>query len=445
MSRIGFLCGEGGNLVSLVHRCKQEGHQVRFWIKPIPGEPLAQKVGQGLVDRVASPRAVADFRPDVVVAYQTPLEADALRKDGFKVWGSSKEATRLEKDRQYAAKVATDAGMTVPTMRRFTNPADAVRFLNDQSRESWVFKAEGGHQVVASTTHVCRSKDEILAVLDYESRLNRSDSFVLQAKVDGVELSIEGWFHYRNGWLSPFNSTIEGKHLFSDGIGPLTGAMGSVVFPYADRMPSVVAKTLDKLTPYLQGIEYLGPIDVNVIVDESDQEPKFLEFTPRLGWDAFEAFMVGFDGDIGRFCLEFGHGFGPKMPFMEPFAAAVKVMIPTAKDVPVIAPWEGTHSFMPKDVWLDKDMLRSCGSWDESGFAAVFEVGDTGQTPTEAMERALGKVREIHAPNVSYRTDIGDVAERSLRRLAGMGYETPLPDNFVMPIGSHSLVEVLRG
>jgi phosphoribosylamine--glycine ligase len=440
--KIGILDGESGTCLSLAYRLTQEGHSVRLWIKPLPGESLAQKVGTGLVARAASPRAVADVRPDVIIAHQVPAEADALRASGFKVWGSSKTATRLEKDRTFAAKVATDAGLTVPTMRRFTNAVDAERFIAEQSREAWVFKAEGGADVPSSTTHVCRSKEELLAVLDYESRLNRAKSFVLQAKIDGVEISVEGWFDYRIGWLHPFNSTFEGKHLFGQDRGPLTGSMGSVVFPWTERIPSLVGQTLERLTSYLQGIQYLGPMDVNVIVDETDQLPKFLEFTPRIGFDAGEAFMSAFDGDFGRFCVEFGNGLAPSMHFMEPFAAVVKVMIPTANDVPVLAPWEGSHSYMPKDVWLDKAMLRSCGSWDESGFSAVFEVGDTGRTPSEAMERALCKVKEVQAPNVSYRNDIGQVAERLIQRLDAWGYDVPRPE---LDIASVIPTEVDRG
>lgn len=421
MGRIAFVDLDGCCL-SAAYRVQCEGHSVCYFVDS--DDPAEVKVGQGIVPKAESLKDVTAFKPDVVVGYQLPEAASELRALGLRVWGSSPSHAELENDRMYAAKVAADAGMSVPITHVFNSMESALRFIDKTDITEWVFKAEGRPEtVMSSSTHVAESKDHLRAILDLEGRQNQAKSFVLQERKYGVELSTEGWYDYRVGWLRPFNSTLERKKRDAGDVGPMTGAMGSVVWAWPDTTPRIFTETLAGMTRYLEREKYVGPIDVNTIIDEGGR-PWFLEFTPRLGWDAFEALMSGIDvGKLGDFFIALGAGRADTVPVGSGFMVAVRLMIPAIKNIPIIAPWRADPHYFLKNVWHDGKSLRSTGAETDNHFSAIFEVGASGESIGQtAYDVYHNLVPKVLAPDLSFRNDIGIQAGRDIETLEMLGY-----------------------
>ena len=426
--KLAFLDLEG-DFFPAVWRVVQEGHQVKYWIKD--RDEAVQKIGKGMVDKAVDIDTIVQWRPDVVVGYQTPSQLGACQRAGLAAWGATAQSVELESDRMFAAKLAKRLGVgVVPTTERFANLASARRFVEGHADQHWVVKADGGPKVDTSTTHVTSSIEDLLSVLDYEAGRG-NNTFVLQARIEGVEVSTEGWFDYRRGWLTPINSTLERKRMLAGDVGPMCGAAGSIVWTWPDAEPRIWKETLKQLTPWLEETRYVGPIDVNAIVDYKEHVPHFLEFTPRLGWSAFNALMAGMAGDVGSFFVALGRGESDGPRARHPFAASVAVAIPEAADVPLIAPYHAVRHIQPANCWLDRGVLRTTGANAESGFIKVFEATDAGSSIDECMtDIYYREIPRILSPDtIAYRKDIGEQARADLATLESWGYRVHPPED----------------
>ena len=423
-----------GDCAPVAYHCELSGNKVLYLLTD-KDDINSQRVLDGMVDKAKSVKDIIAFNPDVVVCYQDPEAGVQLQKAGIPYVGPSEESIELEEDRLLAMKLCKKYGCgEVPRVMEFSDRRKALEFVKNDENEAWVFKAEGGESDT-STTHVCETKAEMAAVIEYEADRSASN-FILQEKIDGVEISIEGWFDYRKGWIYPINSTFERKELFNDDKGPKMGCTGSIVFIWPEDEPRLFKETLQNFTPYLEEIKYVGPFDGNFIVADDDHKPYFLEFTPRLGWNAFSAFMAGYDRDVGEMFARLAAGNLSALSFRDAFMGAVRVYIPTTENMPIVAPWRGDHHFYPINVWFDGTRLRSTGSADESGFSAIFDAGTSRDTIPEIMEKIYERViPRIQVPAISYRTDIGKQAQKDIGKLKDWGYTLPeqAPDRGVAP------------
>lgn len=429
MSKIAFV-DHDGTLVSVAWTCLKEGHDVVYWIQ----DPEHAKIGDGLIPKVKNAKEIADFNPETAFVYCTPPCVNQIKKlnEHINVYGCSLFMERLEDERFYSAALANNAGIAVPRTLKFTNSKDAVDYVTSsegRSRRGWVFKAEGGHSEVSST-HVTESEEHLLAVIDFESTNGGAKSFVLQERVEGIEISIEGWFDYRlcttseeDGWVRPFNSTLERKRLMAGDVGPNTDCMGSIVWAWPGPSPRLFKQTLDKITPLLKQMKYVGPLDGNFILDYRTRRPYFLEWTPRLGWNAFQAFMANLGSfTVGEFLTRLGRGDLRKYSFRQPFSAAINLYTPMAPDIPVFMSLDDFRLY-PSDVYQEGSLLRTVGGEAFQHLTQVVTVTATGGTVNEATREVYEDIiPTITINDCVYRNDIGEQAIKDIELLEAWGY-----------------------
>ena len=419
MARIGLI-DRAPNLLPVAWRLEHHfGHDVRYYT-------VLDKwrlVGQGLVTRVDDLEDITEWKPDVVLGYEAPQECKRVEAAKIPVICTSEEMQHLEDDRMYATQVARQHGLAVPETKEFTTIDKARKWVETNgARHRWVFKACGDKVDVAST-HVCQDHDQLLEVLDFEESLHRAKRFILQERIDGVEISTEGWFDYRTGWINPINSTLERKHLFSGDTGQMTGCMGSVVWTWPQERPLIFRQTLEKLVNYLTAAKWVGPLDVNCILDYKHHTPHFLEFTPRLGWNAFEALMAGSE-DIGAFFVALGKGQAKSFPVHAQFMAAVRLYAPCLEGLPVRIALDEDPRLFPGDLYKDDDdVIRLVGREIVPGMDEVGNATATGNS----IERIMSEIYEdvipqVVVPDLGYRDDIGEKASRDLELLESWGY-----------------------
>ena len=431
MAKLAFV-DKTGKLNSVAWTCLKDGHDVIYWIT---GDKEHQKIGDGLVPKAQSEKDILDFHPDVVFVYQDPHIVDSLTKKHLVAFGSTLLASKLEDERLYAASLADRYEMKVPQTVKFTNIEDVNDFLetrDGRSKKEWVFKTEG---TKGGTTHVTLSDDHLRSVIKYEENINDPRAFILQERIEGIEISIEGWFDYRlqapdGPWIKPFNSTIEQKKLMADDVGPLMGCMGSIVWAWPSSNPKLARQTLEKLTPHLTQIKYIGPIDGNFIIDYKTRTPWFLEWTPRFGWNAFESFMYGLQAPstVGEMLVSLGRGDLRKYRLTKGYMGAVRLYAPACPDMPVYAPYDSDKRLFPKDVYFDKStgILHTVGLEYAQNLSIVFEACGGGNTLKEACREIYEDViPQVEMADITYRNDLGSSKmEHDIEILEAWGYIT---------------------
>jgi len=412
-----------GDSYGLATKIAAEGATVRYYIDD---KRYADK-GRGN----ETPERVRFYEPyvgaaDVIVFDMSGLGAlaDRLKKRGRPVVGASALADRMEKDRSFAQELMKRYApqVTVPEYRAFGSIREGVRFLAGEKRP-FVFKPDN---MAASKTFVPRKPGNSSVISVMELCPSDRIDFILQEKVEGIEVSTEGWFNGRDWVEGAFNHTLEKKRFMDSDKGPNTGCAGNTVWPCgADRL---VRTLLLPFTGLLREHGYRGPLDVNAVV--APERVYFLEFTPRLGYDAIQAFSLlmrsasGFfkgvaDGNM-RAELTGGPSIAVRLT-MPPYplsedkageAASTKGM--KAVEVP-----RGLQqNVMMTDVMIEKG-VAVCAGTDN----VVGDVCATGATTDELRKRAYGIIDEIAITNdLQYRSDIGAGDGELMARLKEWGW-----------------------
>lgn len=425
MAKIAFV-DKTGCLNSVAWTCLKEGHDVVYWIQ----DKKYSKIGDGLVPKVDNEKEVIDFNPDVVYVYQDPHRVISLTSKHLVAYGSTLLASKLEDERFYAVSLARTYNLKTPTTFRFDKIDEISDFLDTrEGKKEWVFKTEGKDN--GTSTHVTESDEHLRAILNFEKDSKDTKSFILQERIEGIEVSIEGWFDYRlspprGPWIQPINSTIERKRLLPGDVGPMTGCMFSLVWAWPGQRPKLFRQTLEKMTPHLTKIKYIGPIDGNFIIDYMTRTPYFLEWTPRLGWNAFEAFMYGLSEPytVGEFLVNLGKGDLHNYKLNNDYLGVVRLYAPTAPGMPIFAPYDIDKRLFPKDVYVDNQQLRVVGCNSIHNMSVIMEAAAGGHTVKEATREIYEDViPQVITTDLIYRNDLCEVAD-DIELLEEWGYIT---------------------
>lgn len=423
-------CGES---LPIALRLQDEGHKVRFAISD-DAEKEYQLTGEGLVEKAKYNDASIDWA-DVVIfdsnSFNLPAEAEACRKQQRLVIGSSYLSGVLENDRTLAIQVAKDAGINVPDVKEFVGKAawdDAKRYITRLSGDKKLVWKPNGE--APASTFVSESLDELVQMFPYWQELfaehGHEPSFILTDKIEGEEISTEGWFNGEQFHLP--NSTLERTRFFDGDHGEKTGCAGNVV--WHGETP-LYHRLFNKLAPIFRG-RYNGPIDINVIINKDSNEPIFLEFTPRFGYDAFFGLMEILNSDMGKLFYETADRRDIKANIDSRFAGAIRVHVPPYpepsaeddKQRPVGLPIHvgGSYSknsrhYYPVEVMVKDNRIVTSGP---DGYIMV--VADIGNSPEASMNAAYKLLEKVRIPTARWRTDLGTKLQEVYNTVRSSGW-----------------------
>ena len=418
-----FFHSDAGDGSFLARRLAREGHRVRMHIT----YPKARDVARGLVELVPRP---SPARGDVIVfdSVHAGKTADAFRRQGFRVIGGSRFADSIELDRAAGMQLMQKAGIRTPETKIFKTYPEGVTFLKGQPQEEhWFFKPFGN---IAACMTYDASIPRMLDHLAYcQENMEKPEGFLLQKKVEGVELSLEGWFD-GDKWVLPFNSTIEDKHFLNGNLGPRTGCMANLVFAYSDSRPTLVSRTLARIEPTLRAQRYVGPIDLNMIIDK-EGEPYGLEWTARFGYDALQGLCLLTAGDWGHQLADFANGRLESFNVDDSsYALTINTSVPPFPNTEYSESAKGKRldpailldpiRVMPRDVMLVSGRPQIAG-----GDATVVTVGERGTDLWQLRRDVLGIAKQFEIQDLQYRTDPVTRAETVLAELKRLLYDTP--------------------
>jgi phosphoribosylamine--glycine ligase len=410
-----------GDGAGIAWRLKQEGNNVALWIK----QPSAKRAYEGVLPKVDKWETFLD-RSTVVVFDSTGggRTAERLRQQGHPVFGSSVFADELELDRQFGTQLMVDAGIKVPETHTFKSLSEGQSFAKQHKDRTWIFKPSG--QMPAELTYVPYDAEDAVEYFNYLKKLlqNESVEFELQELKEGVAVSTEAWCDGTR-FVPPFNHTIEKKRFMNDDLGPSTGCVGNVV--WAEPRPCrTISEGLARAERTLVGAGYIGPIDLNTIVNEEGVWG--LEWTPRFGYDAICCFLRLYKGDFGALISNFARSqFGEaELPLSNVFSGGVRLTIPPAPDEQHPSkggeslrgfPKEDMPSYYFYEVMLDKDksMIHS------GGFGTVICATGVAATFRESLTRPYEIVERAMVPNKQYRTDLREAMGKTYDEFLKLG------------------------
>jgi phosphoribosylamine--glycine ligase len=410
------------DLGSMYLRLIAEGHEVRITVS----EPLASGTMRGLIPRAGDWREelswVREGDSDGLVLFEaTGFGAlqDELRKDGFQVIGGSALGDRLESDRAYALKLLHEQGLNIASTAEFTDVKAALADLSARPRRC-VFKmsASAGKTFVGTL-----SDGRDVAALLAGNPPPAGASFILMDFVEGVETGVGAYFSGES-FLRPACLDWEHKHFFAGDLGELTGEMGTVAT--YDDSDAIFEATLLPLERLLRAAGHVGYVNLNTIINEQGIWP--IEFTCRFGYPGFAVLeplqQIGW-GDLFRSMMRRDATRFPTLGGVSVCVVMTTPPFPFSREevrspvgLPVIQgdiPSEHLHL---GEVGMDGEQLVTTGLY---GWTAV--VTGIGPDIAAARQAAYAHAGQFYAPNVRYRTDIGQkLMTRDMSRLESCGW-----------------------
>lgn len=416
-----------GLIGDIAWRVQQEGHDVRY---AITEDEFSQDVADGIVPKVDDWEAHVGWA-DIVVfddGFGLGTHAERLRDDGVPVVGGTRLTDRLEEERGFGHEKMKEFGLDVIDSVIFDDLTDGIDFVRENPNP-YVIKPSGEAQNYNDLLYVGQAPDgeDVVQILQryrdvWDEEIER---FQLQRLKEGVEISVCGFFDGEQ-FVEPINYTFEHKRLFPDDLGPMTGEMGTSMF--WDGPNKLFQNTVAPFEPLLREEGYVGPFDINCIVNEAGIFP--LEPTPRFGYPQIMIQEAAMETPISEFLFDLASGSTSGLTVHDGYQVGFRLCVPPfpADDVE----WFEAHSRdlvvrfrgegVPDGIHLEDikhtdDEYRVAGETGE-----VLVVTGRGDTMQEAQQEADDRADDIILPNKFYRTDIGDGWHSDLEQLVTWGY-----------------------
>lgn len=413
-------------------RLLKEGHTCEWWLT---NRGPWEKTLDGLVPKPYLRRPPESIlrEADLILFDQNGMGklAEDMRQYA-PVLGDSMFASKLEDDRLYGIQTMEAAGIEVPFYSTFQSPEEARQFLKIRPGR-YVYKPSTppGEEQHTSSTYVASSAEDLLDSLDKLFSDSLSAPFLLQEVVEGEEISVEGWFDGSNFHF--LGLTLEEKKFMNDGMGPNTGASGTLEGLF-NNVPKLHTRGLGRLTQFLRDNDYRGMIDLNTIVNESHAYG--LEFTTRWGYDCCPTRFSLLETDLGEwlFSLATSPEGGLSGEFDSPhrvsWAASTRYSIP-----PYPSEIEGYHpdevpisGLCLDDCWRDAflyDARLVNGNLETAGMTGhVCSVIGSGHTAKGAWESQERRSEKLKIPNMQARTDCCETTLKRLKNITDWGWLT---------------------
>ena len=416
-----LILSKNGDGVPIALRLAQEGHICKVWIK----EPEAKNSLEGYKNpsKVSSPGKMLD-QYDLVLSDMAGLGelCEELKERGKLVSGGGTFNDKLELDREYGLKVCKSLlKVKVPESGSFDTVEECLKYLEGQA-DAQVVKPLGNKPTYL--TLVSTDSENRTLKSFFKERGKELVPCIIQHQVEGVEISTEGWFNGEK-WVLPFNHTFEKKRFMEGDNGPNTGCMGNIV--WAVESDKLVEQVLVPLAPLLAKVKYVGPLDVNCIVDE--KESYFLEFTPRIGYDAIQALVELIKIPLFDFLYRVATKQLNKVGMHEGFGGAVRLSIhpyPSSNGAEELKglqflqiSQEAKRHVWLSDVMKNEEEVEVCAGVD-GVLGCVSARGDTVRECRRRMYRTIQNI-VLHS-DVQFRRDIGNGVEENIAKLREWGW-----------------------
>jgi phosphoribosylamine--glycine ligase len=413
-----LLLGSGGREHALAWKIAASPLVTKLWCAP--GNAGIAREAECVALDIADHAAVIEFCRTspvdfVVVGPDAPIAAgivDDLNAAGFKAFGPTKAAGRLESSKNFAKALCRANNIPTAAYEHFTDAEAAKTYIRTQGAPI-VIKADGlaaGKGVVVAMT-----LDEALAAVDLMfggSFGEAGAEVVVEEFLRGEEAS---FFALCDGEHAlPLATAQDHKRAFDGDQGPNTGGMGAYS-PAPVMTDAICARVMDEMImPTLRalramGAPYKGVLYAGVMVTE--QGPKLVEYNARFGDPECQVLMLRMMSDVVPALIACADGQLKNFSLRWYDDAALTVVMATRgypgdygrgsviQGLDQAAKVEGVEIFHAGTVAKDGQILANGGR--------VLNFCGIGKTVAEAQHRAYAAVDRIHWPEGFCRRDIG--------------------------------------
>lgn len=383
----------------------REGHEVRVFA----GDPSYAGCFEGLLPKIDDWKAQLDWvgRDGVVLFERVGVGAqqDALRAQGYRVIGGSAVGDRLEYDRGFGQQTLRDAGLQTAAGFNFAGAAEAAEWLEAHPGRT-VLKYHNNAKATFVGDH--RDGRDVL----FQLRRGPQGAVLLMPRLEGVEIGVGAYFDGQR-FLRPTCIDFEHKRFFNGERGEMTGEMGTLVaYPEQNR---IFEATLARIEKVFRTAGHVGYVNLNMIANEAGLWP--LEFTCRFGNPGFAILaplqLEGWGDLFGRML----RGAETQFPASPDWSLGIVLTVPPfPEELPGADPDADPPLFFHQDPADNErghyhlsDVRIEDGQMfarRRTGYAMV--VTGTGRTVDAAQRAATARAQNVAAPNLRWRTDIGD-------------------------------------
>ena len=407
-----FLYSKWGDSLTLGRLLQDAGADVLLYLV----EDHAQYIGEGLIPKTDNPNPPEG---SIVIFDDTGMGgvgAD-LRERGFVVIGGNPYDRSLGKKRADGMAIMKENKIKTPEDHEFPDIAAAIKWLEKHGEDGDWFVKVDGDLGDSSTTN--GPPDHIIRYLRWLADNNSKVKAVeVQKKVEGLEVSIEGWFDGQR-FVYPFNATIEEKKFMPGDVGPRTGCESCTVFAYE----GLLADELMKMEDTLREEGYVGSLDLNMIVTD-EKGPLGLEWTARLGFDASNGLFHLMGPTLPEQLEAFAYGALPAWDIAPELALTLRFSIPpypegTKKEAAKLYGFPLDASILDldcSDVAMGDDGPICAGCSGQLGVCTVMGT-DIGVL----RKSALDSVGSLKINNLQYRIDPVTRHEKTIEGLEEKG------------------------
>ena len=408
-----LLIGGGGREHALAWKIAQSPELERLFVAPGNAGTTAWNVDIAAQDITALVDFALREKIDLtVVGPEDPLCSgivDAFREAGLRIFGPTREASRLEGSKSFAKTIMEKGKIPTALWEAFDNTEQAKSYVRKIGAPC-VLKADGlaagkGVIVAMDLETALRGVEEIMGGAFGDA----GNKLVVEEYLDGQEVSLlcfcDGITAY------PMVPVQDHKRAFDGDLGLNTGGMGTYTPPpfwsselEADVMAQFAAPVLrimDEAGTPFQGVLYLGLI-------LTARGPRLLEFNVRFGDPETQVIMMRLKTDILPVlwaCTE-GNLESLRLEWNEEASVCVVMAAPGypaayTKEIPIRLPESKEDAVIfHAGTEIRESRLVSSGG-------RVLGVTGSGRTFQEAREKAYELVESIDFPRAHFRRDIG--------------------------------------
>jgi len=370
----------------------------------------------------------------VLIGPEAPLEAgltDALKEKGINVCAPTKDAARIETDKEWMREIVSRYNIPGQVKNRtFDNPKEARKFIEQLNGHVAVKPVglTGGKGVRVYGDHF-RTVDEAAqyAAEVIEKKIGGKPRVLIEEKLEGEEFTLQAFSDGKSIYPTP--AVQDHKRLLPGDKGPNTGGMGSYstesgILPFMEKSDyEEGAMILQRVVEALhnEGCPFVGPIYGQFMLTADG--PKIVEINARFGDPEAMNILPIFRGDFVDMCFRMVDGdlSGARIDF-DRKATVCKYVVPEGY---------GVKSMADQPIDVDEEMIKQEGAilfyasvnrkddkiyTTSSRSLAVVGIGNSLEEAEEICERGLKHIRGEH---IFIRHDIGtkELIEKRIKHM----------------------------
>ena len=301
-----LLIGSGGREHALAWKIAKNNRVEKIYVAPGNGgtakESKCENINITDIDELLE-FALNNSIELTVVGPEDPLTkgiVDKFKENGLKIFGPSKEASRLEGSKSFSKDFMKKYGVKTAEYEVFYDSHKALDYLEGCSYPI-VVKADG--LAAGKGVAICENKEEAInAVKSFmidDIFKGAGEKIVIEEFLEGVEASILSITDGQT--IIPFISAKDHKQIFDGGKGPNTGGMGVLApNPYVtdevlrDFEENIMNKTLVGIRE--EGFDFKGIIFFGLMITKKGSY--LLEYNVRMGDPETQSVLYLMESDL---------------------------------------------------------------------------------------------------------------------------------------------------